>query len=30
VRRINEFSEIDLPEDNEWLQKAQEWRAAQV
>ena len=30
VRRVNEFSEVDLPEDNEWLQKAQEWRAAQV
>jgi hypothetical protein len=29
VRRINEFSDVDLPDDNEWLQKAQEWRAAQ-
>jgi len=28
VRRVNEFSDIDLPEDNEWLNKAQEWRAA--
>jgi hypothetical protein len=28
VRRVNEFSDIDLPEDNEWLGKAQEWRAA--
>ena len=30
VRRIQEFSDIDLPEDNEWLQKAQEWRAAEA
>ena len=30
VRRVNEFSDIDLPEDNEWLHKAQEWRAAQA
>jgi hypothetical protein len=29
VRRVNEFSDIDLPEGNEWLEKAQEWRAAQ-
>lgn len=29
VRRVNEFSDVDLPDDNEWLQKAQEWRAAQ-
>ena len=29
VRRVQEFADIDLPEDNEWLQKAQEWRAAQ-
>ncbi len=28
VRRVNEFSDVDLPEDNEWLAKAQEWRAA--
>ena len=30
VRRVNELSDIDLPEDNDWLQKAQEWRAAQA
>jgi hypothetical protein len=30
VRRVNEFSDIDLPECNEWLEKAQEWRAAQA
>ena len=30
VRRVNELSDIELPEGNEWLQKAQEWRAAQV
>ncbi|MET0672323.1 MAG: YciI family protein [Microbacterium pygmaeum] len=29
VRRVQEFSDIDLPEDNDWLQKAQEWRAGQ-
>ena len=29
VRRVQEFSDIDLPEGNEWLEKAQEWRAAQ-
>jgi hypothetical protein len=28
VRRVNEFAELDLPPDNEWLTKAQEWRAA--
>lgn len=28
VRRVNEFSDVDLPADNEWLTKAQEWRAA--
>jgi len=28
VRRVNEFSDIELPADNEWLNKAQEWRAA--
>jgi hypothetical protein len=28
VRRVAEFSELDLPEDNEWRVKAQEWRAA--
>lgn len=28
VRRVNEFSDVDLPADNEWLVKAQEWRAA--
>jgi hypothetical protein len=28
VRRVNEFSDIDLPADNEWLNKAPEWRAA--
>lgn len=26
VRRVNDFSELD--QDNEWVQKAQEWRAA--
>ena len=30
VRRVNEFADIDLPDDNEWLHKAQEWRAAQA
>lgn len=30
VRRVPELSEIDVPEDNEWRQKAQEWRAAQL
>lgn len=30
VRRVNEFADIDLPDGNEWLQKAQEWRAAQA
>lgn len=29
VRRVNELSDVDLPDDNQWLQKAQEWRAAQ-
>ena len=29
VRRVQEFSDMELPEDNEWLQKAQEWRAGQ-
>ena len=29
VRRVNEFADIDLPSDNEWAQKAQEWRAGQ-
>lgn len=29
VRRVQEFADIDLPDDNEWLNKAQEWRAAQ-
>ena len=24
VRRVQEFTDIDLPDDNEWLQKAQE------
>jgi hypothetical protein len=28
VRRVNEFSDVDLPDDNEWIAKAQEWRAA--
>lgn len=28
VRRINELADFDLP-GNEWLQKEQEWRAAQ-
>lgn len=28
VRRVNEFADVDLPADNEWLAKAQEWRAA--
>jgi hypothetical protein len=28
VRRVNELSDFELP-DNEWLQKEQEWRAAQ-
>jgi hypothetical protein len=28
VRRVAELTEIDLPADNEWLAKAQEWRAA--
>lgn len=28
VRRVNEFADIELPEGNEWLQKATEWRAA--
>lgn len=30
VRRVNELTDIDLPEGNEWLQKVQEWRAAQA
>ena len=30
VRRVNELTDIDLPEDNEWLHKVQEWRAAQA
>ncbi|WP_375385930.1 YciI family protein [uncultured Microbacterium sp.] len=29
VRRVNEISDFDLPSDNEWLVKEQEWRAAQ-
>jgi hypothetical protein len=28
VRRVNELADVGLPEDNEWLTKAQEWRAA--
>jgi hypothetical protein len=28
VRRVNELTDVGLPEDNEWLTKAQEWRAA--
>ena len=28
VRRVNELADIDLPADNEWLAKEQEWRAA--
>lgn len=28
VRRVNEFADVDLPADNEWLAKVQEWRAA--
>jgi hypothetical protein len=28
VRRIQELGDIDLPDDNEWVQKVQEWRAA--
>lgn len=30
VRRVQEFSDIDLPPDNDWLTKAQEWRAGQA
>ena len=29
VRRVNEMADFDLPADNEWLVKEQEWRAAQ-
>lgn len=28
IRRIPELSEIDLPADNEWVEKVTEWRAA--
>ena len=28
VRRVQEFSDIDVAPDNEWLSKEQEWRAA--
>ena len=28
VRRVNEIADMDLPADNEWLAKEQEWRAA--
>lgn len=28
VRRVNEFADLDLPDNQEWLEKAQEWRAA--
>jgi len=28
VRHINELADVELPADNEWLAKAQEWRAA--
>ncbi|GAA1977150.1 YciI family protein [Microbacterium pumilum] len=28
VRPIGELDEVDLPADNDWLVKAQEWRAA--
>ena len=28
VRRVNELADMDLPADNEWLAKEQEWRAA--
>ena len=28
VRRVNELADVELPADNEWLAKAQEWRAA--
>ena len=28
VRRVNEIGDIELPADNEWLAKEQEWRAA--
>jgi len=30
VRRVNEIADFDLPADNEWLVKEQEWRAAQA
>lgn len=30
VRRVNELSDIELPDGNEWVQKAQEFRAAQA
>ncbi|WP_343030101.1 YciI family protein [Microbacterium rhizomatis] len=30
VRRVNEMADFDLPADNEWLVKEQEWRAAQA
>jgi hypothetical protein len=29
VRRINELADFDVPGASEWLQKEQEWRAAQ-
>ena len=28
VRRVAELADMDLPQDNEWLVKEQEWRAA--
>jgi len=30
VRRVAEAEDMGLPADNEWLQKEQEWRAAQA
>ena len=30
VRRVQEFSDIDVDPDNEWLAKEQEWRASQA
>jgi hypothetical protein len=30
VRRINELSDFEIPGGSEWLQKEQEWRAAQA
>ncbi|GAA3200461.1 YciI family protein [Microbacterium terregens] len=30
VRRVPEIQEMGLPEDNEWIQKRQEWSAAQA